>query len=114
MNFPVLRPFQESAVPWSTSLLTLRSLGSQGPTIETRKVPSARRSWCPSSPFPSAGAERGPIRHQLESVGHERVVVAVGLGRPQAVETAIGSEPGQPGLLVPHARVGAVLPAVAG
>ena len=61
-----------------------------------------------------AGAERGQIRHQLEIVGHERGVVEVVLGRPQAVETEIGGAPGQPDLLVPHARVGAVLPAVAG
>src|SRR5262249_151434 len=38
-DFPVLRFFQESAVYASASLLTLRSLGSQGPHIENRKVP---------------------------------------------------------------------------
>src|SRR6266851_5824937 len=32
-NFPVLRFFQESRIYSSTSLLTLRSLGSQGPSI---------------------------------------------------------------------------------
>src|SRR5690349_24638943 len=36
------------------------------------------------------------------------------LGGPQAVEAEIGGEPRQPDLLVPHLRVRAVLPAVAG
>ena len=59
-------------------------------------------------------AERGEMRHQREVVGHERVVVEVMLGRPQAIEAQVGGEPRQPDLLVPHAIVGAVLPAVAG
>ena len=59
-------------------------------------------------------AERREMRHQREVVGHERVVVEVMLGRPQAVEAEIGGEPRQPDLLVPHAIVGAVVPAVAG
>src|SRR5712672_724892 len=36
------------------------------------------------------------------------------LGRPQAVEAEIGGESRQPDLLIPHPRIGAVLPAVAG
>ena len=54
------------------------------------------------------------IRHQLEIVRHERVVVEVMLRRPQAVETEIGGEPREADFLLPHARIGAVLPAVAG
>jgi hypothetical protein len=38
-HFPVLRFFQASLLEWLTSLLTLRSLGFQGPSIENRKVP---------------------------------------------------------------------------
>ena len=60
------------------------------------------------------GAERGQIGHQLKVVGHERIVVEVVLGRPQAVEAEVGGEPGQPDFLLPHARVGAIIPAVAG
>src|SRR6516165_12641961 len=59
-------------------------------------------------------AERGQIRHQLDVVGHERVVVEVVLGRPQAVEPQVGGEPRQPDLLVPYPCVGAVVPAVTG
>ena len=59
-------------------------------------------------------AERREMRHQREVVGHERVVVEVMLGRPQAIEAEVGGEPRQPDLLVPHAIVGAVVPAVAG
>src|SRR6266849_364302 len=60
------------------------------------------------------GAERGQIGHQLQVVGNERIVVEVVLGRPQAVEAEVGGEPGQPDFLLPHARVGAIIPAVAG
>jgi hypothetical protein len=61
-----------------------------------------------------AGAERGQIGHQVEVVGHERVVVEVVLGRPEAVESQVGGEARQANLLVPHPRVGAIVPAVAG
>ena len=54
------------------------------------------------------------IGHQLQIVGHERIVVEVMLGRPQAVEPEIGGEPREANLLVPDARVGAVVPAIAG
>jgi hypothetical protein len=37
--FPVLRFFQECLLYWSTSLLTLRSVRCEGPTIVNRKVP---------------------------------------------------------------------------
>jgi hypothetical protein len=59
--------------------------------------------------------ERPDLRgRSREIVGYEQVVVEVVLGRPQAVETEIGGESGHPDILVPHACVGAVLPAVAG
>ena len=60
------------------------------------------------------GTERRQVGHQLKIVGHERVIVEMVLRRPEAVEAQIGGEPGQPDLLVPHAGVGAVVPAVAG
>jgi hypothetical protein len=59
-------------------------------------------------------AERGQIRHQLDVVGHERVVVEVVLGRPQAVEPQVSGEPRQPDLLVPYSYIGAAVPTVAG
>jgi hypothetical protein len=40
------------------------------------------------------GTQRRQIRHQLDVVRHERVVVEMVLGRPEAVEAEIGSEPG--------------------
>ena len=58
--------------------------------------------------------DRRHVGHQLDVVRHERVVVEVMFGRPEAVEAQIGGEARQPDLLVPHAAVGAVLPAVAG
>ena len=58
--------------------------------------------------------ERGQVGHQLNVIRHERVIVEVVLGRPEAVEADFGGEPGQPDLLIPHAGVGAILPAVAG
>ena len=54
------------------------------------------------------------VGHELDVVRHERVVVEVVFGRPQAVEAQIGGSAGQPDLLVPHPGVGAILPAVAG
>jgi hypothetical protein len=39
-------------------------------------------------------AERRQMRHQREVVGHERVVVEMMLGRPQAVEPEIGGDAG--------------------
>ena len=60
------------------------------------------------------GAQRGQIGHQLQIVRHERIVVEVMLGRPQAVEAEIGGQPCQPDLLVPDAGIGTILPAVAG
>src|SRR5262249_23274566 len=44
----------------------------------------------------------------------ERVVVEMVLGGPQAIEPEVGGEPSQPDLFLPHACIGAVIPAVAG
>ena len=60
------------------------------------------------------GMPRRQVGHQLDVVGHERVVVEMVLGRPQAVEAAIGGQPREPDLFLPDAIVGAVVPAVAG
>ena len=61
-----------------------------------------------------AGTYGGEVRHQVQVVGHEGVVVEMVLGRPQHVEPGVGGEPCQPDLLVPHLVVRAVVPAVAG
>ena len=61
-----------------------------------------------------ARADGGEVSHQVEVVGHERVVVEMMLGRPQHVEAGVGGEPRQADLLVPDLVVRAVVPAVAG
>jgi hypothetical protein len=42
VDMPEKRFFQESLVAWPTSLLTMRSLGSQSPRLENRKVPPGK------------------------------------------------------------------------
>jgi hypothetical protein len=60
------------------------------------------------------GTEGGQIRHQLEVVRHERIVIEVVFGRPQAVEAQIGCDLRQPDLFVPYSRVRTAVPAITG
>ena len=58
-------------------------------------------------------ALRRQVRHELEVVRAERVVVEVVLHRPQHVEAEVGGQSGEPELLVPDLFIGHVAPSVA-
>jgi hypothetical protein len=68
-DIPEKSLFQECLVAWPTSLLTMRSLGSQSPRLENRKVPPGKflreAPLVPELPFPKRHKHRDVRSREL-------------------------------------------------